>query len=511
MGRPDATGTWITLILLALSLCFFTFGGIESARAVEAGAVFTQSTLPFIMLNTYLGPLDNILSALSSIFNDTPVAPAAPAAPAPPAPSPESNQTVSDKNKVQEKEAGYSVLVHIDNSNLLVEDDKGNVISKRKAGSDDAGAIREAINKTGRGTILCIGTFHILSSIDNLGGDITLKGSPGKTVFDCSKMKDAVFPCHCEGLGYAEYTTPLLNDVHEGSDTIMVKDAKPYREGDFVKLIDNENIIGFKKGEILRIEKINGNKITFDGATRDDYTVKNAANIRKLTMTKYITVDGIKFIGPGIETNVVLFSLSLLDHFRFANNTVSNFGRAAIYLSDSLDSVIENNIFENIYMTGFGYSISVSNACNNVYIIDNVFRVKGRHYITAGAGTGSRNSGGFARNIKVINNSFEDSDLEAINSHPPFMGPIDIIRNNFKSCGKGITIVNGDTVIVDNNFTKCGIGIQLLGDEKRTHDVRSNEFNGCRESMEIETSNMTIYGNIGNIRIRIDRSKLEFL
>lgn len=505
MGRPNARETWITLILLALSLCFFTFGGIESARAVEAGAIFTQSTLPFTMLNTYLGPLDNILSALSSIFNDTYVAPAAPAQ------SPESNQTVSDKNKVQEKDAGYSVLVHIDNSNLLVEDDKGNVISKRKAGSDDAGAIREAINKTGRGTVLCIGTFHILSPIDNLGSGIALKGSPGKTIFDCSKAKDVVFPCSCEGSGYAELTTPLLNDVREGSETIMVKNAKPYHEGDFVKLVDNENILGFKKGEILRIEKIDGNKLTLDGIVRDHYTVKNAANIRKLTMSRDITVEGIKFVGPGIETDLVLFSLYLLDHFRFANNTVTDFGRAAIYLSDSLDSVIENNIFENIYMTGFGYSVSVSNACSDIYIINNIFKVKGRHYITAGAGTGSRNSGGFARNIKVINNSFENCIQEAINSHPPFIGPIEIIRNTFKSCEKGIEISNGNTVIVDNNFTRCKIGVQLLGDEERTHDVHSNDFNECDENMEIETSNMTVYGNIGNIRIQIDRSKLEFL
>lgn len=498
MRRPDTTGTGtrITLVLLALSLCF-SFEGIESAQAVEYGAVIVQPTLSFTMLNVYLGPLSNIISAVTSIFNNTP------------AKSPESNQAVLNKDK--EKEVGYSVLVHINNSDLLVEDDKGNVTSKRKAGSDDAGAIRDAINKTGRGTILCIGTFYILSPIDNLGGDITLKGVPGKTVFDCSKMKDVVFPCHCEGLGYAEYTTPLLNDVREGSDTIMVKDAKPYQEGDFVKLIDNESIIGFKKGEILRIKKINGNKITFDGGARDDYTVKNAANIRKLTMTKYITVDGIKFIGPGIETDVVLFSLSLLDHFRFANNTVSNFGRAAIYLSDSLDSVIENNIFENIYMTGFGYSVSVSNACDNIYIIDNVFRVKGRHYVTAGAGTGSRNSGGFARNIKIINNSFENCIQEAINSHPPFIGPMEIIRNTFKSCGKGIEISNGNTVIVDNNFTKCKIGVQLLGDEERTHDIHSNEFKECDEKIEIETSNMTVYGNLGNIRVQMDKDKVEFL
>jgi uncharacterized protein YkvS len=497
MRRPNAAGTWIALILLALSLGFIAFEAIGLSQAIENDASIVHTTLPFNELNVDLGPLSNIRSALAGILNKTP------------AEQPEKVQAVSDKREIKEK--NYSVLVYIDKSNLLVEDDDGNVISKRTAGSDDAAAIREAININAQGTVLCIGNFSILSPIDNLKSDIILKGLPGLTVFDCSKMETTVFPCGCGGSGYAEYTAPLIDDVLEGSRAVKVKDATIYREGDFVKLIDNESIIEFKKGEILRIEKINGNEIIFSEAIRDDYTVENSANIRKLTMTDDVTIEGIKFIGPGEETELILFGLNLLDHFRFVNNKVVNFGRAAIYLSDSLDSVLENNTFENIYMTGFGYAISVTNACDDIYIKDNVFRVKGRHYITAGAGTGSRNSGGFPRNIIIVNNSFEDCIQEAINSHPPFIGPIKIVGNSFKSCGKGIEIANGNTLIFDNSFTKCRIGIQLLGDEERTHDIHSNEFEECEEKILIETSDLTVYGNICEGKFRINRNEIEFL
>lgn len=497
MRRPNTAGTWGALILLALSLCFIAIGAIELSQAIEDDASIVPAALPLSKLNMDLGPLDNIRSALAGILNKTS------------ADHSEGIQSVSNKDDL--KGIDYSILVYVNNSNLLVEDDEGNVISKRAAGSDDAAAIKEAININDKGTVLCIGTFHILSPIDNLKSDITLKGLPGLTTFDCSKMNTTVFPCDCEGSGYAEYTAPLLDDVPEGSRAAKVKDASIYRGGDFVKLVDNESIMDFKKGEILKIEEINGNEIIFSEVIRDDYSVESAANIRKLTMTEDVTVEGIEFIGPGIETESVLFGLNLLERFRFKNNKVADFGRAAIYLSDSLDAVIENNTFENIFLTGFGYSISVTNACNNILINDNLFRVKGRHYITAGAGTGSRNSGGFPRNIKVINNSFEDCIQEAINSHSPFIGPIEIIGNTFESCGKGIEIANGNTVIVDNSFTKCKIGIQLLGDEERTHDIHSNEFSGCEEKILIETSDVTVYGNICESRFRINKNEIEFL
>jgi parallel beta-helix repeat protein len=206
-----------------------------------------------------------------------------------------------------------------------------------------------------------------------------------------------------------------------------------------------------------------------------------------------------------------LFNLFLIKNFRFSNNEVVNFGRAAIYLSDSLDSTIENNLFENIYMTGLGYSVAVTNACNNILIRNNDFEVKGRHYITAGAGTGTRSSGGFVRNMKVVNNTFENCVQEAINSHPPFVGPIEIIRNRFEFCGKGIEISNGNTAIVENNFTNCSIAIQLLGDEARVHNIYSNEFKDCRERILVETSNMTIYGDICNGQFLVKRDEIEFL
>ncbi len=498
MIRPNSIRPGVSLILLLLSVSFMAFESTGLSQASGDKAPIMQADgITFNKLHVDLGPLNNLRDTLAGLLNTSLKKPL------------ENNQTAI---LAKYANAGnFSVLVESNGSSVLVIDARGNVISKRPAGSDDSAAIKEAINIIDSGTVLCIGTFHINSPIDNLKDDITLKGLSGQTIFDCSKMKTDVFPCGCEGSKYSEMTTPLADDVPEGSRIAKVADSKGYKEGDFVKLVDNESIIGFKKGEILRIEKIEGKEIAFEDAISDDYTVKNDANIRKLFLTENLAIEGIDFNGPGIETDMTLFGLFLTRNFRFVDNKVANFGRAAVHLSDSMNATIEDNIFENIYMTGLGYAIAITNACDSILIKDNIFRVKGRHYITAGAGTGSRSSGGFSRDIKVINNTFEDCIQEAINSHPPFVGPIDIIGNKFTSCGKGIEISNGNTVIADNVFKNCTIGIQLLGDEKREHDIHSNDFNEVKEPILIETSNMTIYGNVCNGRFIVNKDELEFL
>jgi hypothetical protein len=482
------------IILMSVLLIFVNIG---CSQSVEDIAVVTDASASIKGLDATLNPIDRLKSALASILNTT-----------------SDKQGIIDMSQAvssQSVEKNYSVLVHANKSYVLVEDKNGNVISKRPAGTDDAAAIKESIGVIDSGTILCIGSFHILSPIDNLKSGIHLRGIPGQTIFDCSKMKTTVIPCGCDGSRYAGATALLIEDAPVGSRAVKVADAMGYDEGDFVKLIDNESIAGFKKGEILRIRNINNNEIIFDKPVRDDYTVMDAANIRKLNMAEDIAIDGIKFIGPGLETDLSLLSLNLQKNFRFANNEVVDFGRAAIYLSDSLDSTIETNLFENIYMNGFGYAVAITNACDDISIRDNVFRVKGRHYISTGAGTGSRNSGGFVRNIRILNNTFENCTQEAINTHPPFIGPIEIIGNKFIADGKGIEISNGNTVIIDNIFIECPIGIQLLGDERRTHEIHSNEFKGCREKIIIETQNITVYGNICNEKFRVNKDEIEFL
>jgi hypothetical protein len=497
MIGPNRMKMGTCLIFLSLFLCSLALKDTGLSLAADGPRATQVGSISFNTLNVDLGPLNNLRSTLDSILNKSSTA------------IPKNDPTIS---KNEEKEtANYSVLVSANKSSILVEDAKGNVISKRVAGSDDAAAVKEAINIIDQGTVLCIGTFHINSPIDNLKDNIYLSGIPGQTVFDCSKMKTDVFPCGCGDSGYAAMTTSLTEDALKGSRAIKVADTSGYKDDDFVKLVDNESIMGFKKGEILKIQKIQGKDIIFEGDLQDDYTVKNAANIRRLNLTNDITVGGIRFIGPGTETDMSLFGLFLLRNFRFVNNEVANFGRAAIYISDSLESTIENNTFENIFMTGLGYSVAVTNACNDIQIKDNRFKIKGRHYITAGAGTGTRSSGGFSRNIKVVNNTFEDCLQEAINSHPPFVGPIEIIGNRFESCGKGIEISNGNTVIVDNSFLNCPIGIQLLGDETREHNIHSNEFKEYKEKILIETSNMTLYGNICNGQFLVKKDEIEFL
>lgn len=405
--------------------------------------------------------------------------------------------------------SNYLVLVYISGSKVIAKDSNGDVIASGEAGIDDTAVIRSAIESQVSGNILLIGMFHIDSTIHNLKSGMHLSGITDETVFDCSDISQSVFLVGDNG--YAKSMTPLSDDVSSGSMKIAVEDAKGYDKGDYVKLIDDYDIVGFKKGEILRISKIKGNEITFQSPISDSYSADSNASIRKLEMIDDISIDGITFIGPGMETDLALFDGYLLKNFAFRNNDVRSFGRVGVSLIDSLDCTIEDNSMHDVYMKGFGYSIGLANACRNISIISNSFKQKGRHFIAIGGSTGTRLSGGFSRDINIINNDFQNCTQEAVNTHEPFMGPINITGNKFVNCDKGVEISNGNTNIWLNSFESCGIGIQLLGDEERDHNIHSNSFNDCLINIDIRTGETTLSGNLEGGRIHIKKNSIKFM
>jgi hypothetical protein len=176
------------------------------------------------------------------------------------------------------KEPSYLVLIYKSDSKVVAKGLKGDIIASGTAGSDDVEVIKSAIDSINEGEILCIGTFSITSTINNLKSGIHLRGINDKTIFNCSKMSQDIFSVGDKG--YASSVTLLEKDVTAGSNIIEVEDASSYKEGGYVKIVDDDGILGFKKGEILRVFKIKGNEITFMSNLKDSYSHEKGANIR---------------------------------------------------------------------------------------------------------------------------------------------------------------------------------------------------------------------------------------
>ncbi len=413
---------------------------------------------------------------------------------------------------------GHSLIVYIDGSEILAKNQNGDIIAKGITGIDDSKIIKDAIDYLNRGSILLVGSFKITSIIDNFKSGICLQGIQGQTKFDCSGIKLTGREMSSHRLafsngeyGYSSLIDHLTEDAYAGMDTIKVENSQYYSKGDYIKIVDDYDISGFKNGRIYKIYYIDGNEIYLDKYLTEDYAHQRNANIRKLVLTEDVTIEGIEFIGPGMDTDDHFMENFLQKNFTFRNNTIRFFGESALELYDSMDCTIYGNIFEYIYKPEFGYSTVISNACENVSVKNNIFRGKGRHYIVCTAGHGTDIDGGFARQIKILNNYFEKSTSEAINTHEPFMGPIIIANNTCVSCEKGIAITNGNSDVHSNKFINCIIGIKLWAGEGRIYNIYSNYFEKCSYPLLIQMNHSQIYNTVCNGKFYLSKDELTCL
>ncbi|MDY6833248.1 MAG: hypothetical protein SVY53_00400 [Chloroflexota bacterium] len=381
-------------------------------------------------------------------------------------------------------------------------------------GSDDSSTIQEAVdNLPSSGGIATFleGTYIIKDPI-TLTDNITIQGIPGHTVFDCSQIGSSVFTFSNDD-GYSHNPTKVTEHVPNGSQMIIMEDASAYSVGDYVKLSDDTSIEIYKKGELLQIVSIDyqANRIITKEAVVHDYNRDNNVLIRSLTMCENISIRGIEFIGPGIETDYYLARAYLQRNLQVTDCKVKDFGITAFALTDCLYSEFTQNHFENIFRTGFGYSIALYNACQNITIKNNSFTVLGRHYVAIGGATGTHLYGGWSRDISITNNHFECSSEEAIDSHAPCFGPIEISSNTFDSCGKGIALTNAFSTITENYFRNCPTAILLNGPEKRSSNIKANTFENCTPyAVKINTDNTIMSDNIlrGDGRIQPNANNL---
>ena len=185
------------------------------------------------------------------------------------------------------------------------------------------------------------------------------------------------------------------------------------------------------------------------GATAYVFNI-NKAGSATATMSG-VTITGLEIEGPGLETTPCMIYGRYLQNFHVSYVKIHNVGYAGIRIDTCTDALIDHCNFDNIFRTGYGYSVCIVDRCDRITIRDNFFVTKGRHYIATGGSTGNTIPvADYIRSVLIENNYFEYSEREAINTHPPTYGPI-VVRNNvFNSCSRGVSLLGGYTEITDN-------------------------------------------------------------
>jgi len=358
--------------------------------------------------------------------------------------------------------------------------------------TDNTTLIQNLVNTAPAGSVLYFssGTYLVNGPI-TINKSITLAGEPG-AVINCAQAAGDVFRLNPNG--YAAATTLLTANANAGSNILKVKSTSGYKVGDYIKVFDDETIEGFKKGEIVQISKISYLTLTVSRNLDGTYTRTRKAGIRKLTMVPAVKFTGLSFVGPGVESNPVLIQAYCLNGFEFTGCAVRDFGLAAVALTDCLNARISNSGFDNVFKTGFGYSVVLGNACDNITIEACRFTTRGRHYIATGASSGTYLAGGFPRSIQISNCSFSDSTDEAINTHSPFAGPMTITNCSFQNCLKGVEITNGKCLISGNQFSGCSIAVELFG-QQVSFTIQNNGMQNNQRGIRVQSANTVISGN----------------
>ncbi|WP_445474202.1 right-handed parallel beta-helix repeat-containing protein [Methanococcoides methylutens] len=363
------------------------------------------------------------------------------------------------------------VYIDTDGHTVSVKNENGYVIYE---GIDDVAAIEVAMNDLSDGGIIFFkkGMYNIDRTVF-LKSNISFIGNDDVII----KCFDGI-AFHTGSNGYSPSAISLSNDAHSSDTEIEMSSIIGLSVGDSIKISDDFSIFDqghyYKNGELAKIIAIDGTTITIDRPLYDNYTKANNAKIRQISMFENIKFENIDFVGYGIETNSAAIYLYGAKNCTISNCEFTGFGDRVINLWDCLDCVVERNVFKNNFKTGTGYGVALVNACDNITIINNSFLEKGRHYIAVGGGIETKISDGLCRNVSVINNIFENSTDEAINTHAPTKSMFRVVDNEFFNCLKGIEFSNSDSLITNNTFVNCTNAIETYG--TGNHIIKSNYF-----------------------------------
>ncbi|WP_048145166.1 glycosyl hydrolase family 28-related protein [Methanosphaerula palustris] len=229
----------------------------------------------------------------------------------------------------------------------------------------------------------------------------------------------------------------------------------------------------------------------------------NARGSSTSTMTG-MTITGIVIEGPGIETNPAMIDAYYLQNFHVSYVKFHNIGYAAIRVNTCTDVTIEKSIFDNVFQSGLGYGISITDRSDRVYIHDNFFVTKGRHCVTTGTSQTNLPVAEYVQSVTVENNYFENTTEGAIDAHLQTTGPYIIRGNIMRNCVRGVDLGSGLAKITDNVMINCKSGVVLTNKNvdpdnlgsKVDNIIDNTMIDILYEAIDVDRTNILIQGNV---------------
>jgi len=260
----------------------------------------------------------------------------------------------------------------------------------------------------------------------------------------------------------------LLNSLPSGS--ILYFPSGTYRLDGPVTITRPVTLLG-EAGTVLDCRK----------ATRYVITINRGGSAT--SKMSGVSITGFVIEGPGIETDPAMIDAYYLQGFRISYVKFHNVGYAAVRINTCTDATVENCVFDNVFKTGLGYGVCVTDHSDRILIRNNFFVTKGRHSFTTGTDNPSLPVEDYVRQVTFENNYCENTQGwgSAADTHEQTIGPI-IVRNNvFYNCQHGVRLRGGygeiyDNVAVGTATDQVGIYVYDQAIEPNAFDTKPNRI-----------------------------------
>ena len=172
--------------------------------------------------------------------------------------------------------------------------------------------------------------------------------------------------------------------VYKDSGMVLADNASLFRVNDYVKIYQNDAALINNSwalesvGQIVQIDKIEGNYIYFSDVVRRNYLLADAPRIRKLAMVTGVGIECLKvkrMDATALQTSNIYFSTAANCWVRGVESEKSNF--AHVNISGSTHIEVSNSYFHSAFAYGGGgkgYGVTCELTSGNCKIENNIFR-----------------------------------------------------------------------------------------------------------------------------------------
>lgn len=365
-------------------------------------------------------------------------------------------------------EAAYDASIFKVFGNVVAIDSQGGIIALGQANFDDTLIIQKAfdsINNTG--TIYFDNDeYNISRPVTSTGKNITVQGKDTKFNIDTGNSEPGYYFS-----GTKIKKTLLLSDANEGDNFIVLANTSGINIGDIITIYNDvpwcpDDYSDHKTGETYTVNSVSQRTVKLNSNLLRSYTTELNSEVRVYRPVT-IKIDNCAFLGTGSEENVKGIKLDFCKNSKISNCYFNNNGQSSISLCTCYGIDVSKNIILNSNIDGYGYGVSVSNACTDIRIKDNDIRTC-RHCIASGCS----DNYGVNRDIYILNNTLYAGKEAAVDAHPVTSNYI--VTNNIIYAQGNYAFSDGTIYSIFSNNVVYGNAVYKRGSITNSKKIMHN-------------------------------------